>query len=65
MRSRSEFPQVGEVEILRNQKSPFLLRCRPNSIVAAAGKIFVGESVNVMAEIRQCFLQPRWQVFVA
>ncbi len=52
MRSWSKQAKVGEVEILRDQKSLVSLRCFPNVAVASATEVLFSNGVNVVVETR-------------
>jgi hypothetical protein len=64
MRSRSELSKIGEVQVLCNQESLVLLRRFPNLAVTLATQVFLGDGVNVVAEIGQDCGQMHRKVFV-
>ena len=64
VRSRREPPQVGEIQVLSNQESRFLLRCFPNLRVSMAQKEFTMKRMNVVSKVLEEGCQPIRKILV-
>src|SRR5258708_1919150 len=64
MRSRSEPANIRKVQVLGNQESRFLLSRLPNFAITFPTQVLFGNSVNIVAEIRQDCGEMHRKVFV-
>ena len=64
MCSGSELPQIGKVEVLRDQKSRIALHDSPKLAICRATEILVGNGMNIVLEIAEDCAKTCKQVLV-
>ena len=64
MESGLEASVVGEIKVLCNQKTLFILSDRPQLLVFCAAKLFRVDGFNIVSHAAQCSNQPHRHVFI-
>jgi len=62
--TRGKLSGVGEVQILRDQKSLLTLSCTPHLRVDAATEALVKDRIDVVSKKREPFARRGWDIFV-